>query len=279
MRHSSLRHFLLAAAAGLPAVAHANTGVGLGFFLGMSTALLPALVVIIPLEALILRFALPVRFLRVLWFAFVANLLSTVLGAIIGAALDRVAGTQLRSVGVAGFAGAVLLMYAITVAIEHAVVRRRLGEVPRKAVLRAILIANAVSYVLLVLWTHFMGAAMDSHLHRSYMTEAVNVGGVAKTAAAEYFQAHGRFRADRKEKPTKYTRRVTTTDTGRITVEIDYPPLDVLNGQALVLEPELHEGKIHAWHCYVPQAPFKYFPANCRFRSAAESAKVYGRVQ
>ena len=252
----------------------------MGPFLPMSIALVPALVVVIPLEAGILRFTLPVRFPRALWLALVANLLSTVLGAMIGAALDVALVAPLRhATGLATFAVGVVFMYALTAWIEYVVIRRRLVELPPRPVLRAVLIANAVSYVLLVGWSYAVYVAGDSTVHRARMTEAVNVGGVAKTDAAEYFQAHGRFRAERREKPTKYTRRVTTTDTGRITVEIDYPPLDVLNGQALVLEPELHEGKIHAWHCYVPQAPFKYFPANCRFRSAAESAKVYGRVQ
>ena len=247
-------------------------------FLSMSTALVPALVVIIPLEAAILRFALPARFLRVLWLAVVANLLSTVLGAMIGFALDFVMAVQLRhAMGLTAVILGVVAMYAITAWIEYLVVGRRAAEIPKRAVLRAVLIANAVSYALLLPWAWFVLVASDSTVHRARMTEAVNVGGVAKTDAAEYFQAHGRFRAHRQEKPTKHTRRVTTSDTGRITVEIDYPQLKVLDGQALVLEPEVREGKIEAWHCYVPQAPFKYFPSNCRFRSAAESAKIYGR--
>ena len=271
MRHSSLR--VLAAALALPSLAQANTGIGLGPFLPISMSLVPALVVVIPLEAAILRLILPVRFARLLWLAFLANILSTVVGAVLGFTLDFAFAMQLGlSLGIAAFVVGLLAMYAMTAWIELAVVRRKLAESPPRAVLRAILVANAVTYLLLVAWAYFVFVANDPMVHRSRMTEVVNVAQVAKTEAAEHFLANGRFRATRQEKPTVHTRRATTSEAGRITVEIDYPRLAELNGKSLVLEPELREGKLAAWHCYVPDAPLKYFPASCRYRSAAEAA-------
>ena len=276
MRHSVARATLAGLALAAPAAALANTGIGL--FFPAAVVIVPALVVVIPLEAAILWKALGVSFRRALWLAFLANMLSTILGAMIGIALDVAIGTGTGFIGLGGREGFLLslaAMFAITVWLEHIVVRRKQAAVAKGRVLRAVLAANAASYALLALAVPQL-IEPDPTIHRARMTEAVSVGGVAKTDAAEYFHANGRFRAAQREKPTQYTRRVTTTDSGRITVEIDYPALTALDGQALVLEPELHEGRIQAWHCYVPQAPFKYFPANCRFRSAAESAKVYG---
>ena len=129
MRHSSLRHCLLAATLAVPASAHANTGIGMGPFLPISVALVPALLVVIPLEAGILRLALPVRFGRALWLSFLANLLSTLLGAVFGAALDVALMSALRlATGLATFIAGVLSMYALTAWIEYRVIGRRLAE-------------------------------------------------------------------------------------------------------------------------------------------------------
>ena len=38
---------------------------------------------------------------------------------------------------------------------------------------------------------------------------------------------------------------------------------------AFVYEPVVRDRQIIEWRCYVPEAPLKYFPTACRFRSAA----------
>jgi hypothetical protein len=72
---------------------------------------------------------------------------------------------------------------------------------------------------------------------------------------------------------SRYAKSVTTSESGRIVAEIDYPVLNELHGKALVYEPEVRGGQIVAWHCHVPEAPLKHFPPACRSRGAAPGGK------
>jgi hypothetical protein len=273
LANSSLRPTLPAAALALPALAYANAGIGAAPFIGLSVATVPALALVIPLEAAILRLAVPAGFPRLLWLSLFANVLSTVLGAAVGVVLTLVSDVLfLRGFGLAGLVLGLLVMYAATAAIEYAVLRRKLVEPPRPVLLRAVCIANAISYVLIAGWAYFAFVHMDTTVPRSRMYEALNVAIATRSAAVEQYQSSGRFFAHRQDRPTANTRTVSLTEKGLITVEIHYPPMAEVNGKTLVMEPEIREGRILAWHCYVPEAPLRFFPPGCRFRSAAESA-------
>ena len=230
------------------------------------------LVVVIPLEAAIFRKLLPLGFARALGLSLLANLPSTILGAMIWVALEAApAGSLSLRIGTAGWAAAVAVLYVVTALLEFVVAKARLVEIRRPKVLRAVLGANAVSCVLLFGSAWFVVAVHDSNALRKRVYEVLKAGSLAKVEAWEYFQANGRFRATRQEKPNRHTRLVTTSDSGRVTAEVDYPSADDLHGKTVAWEPEIRNGKIVDWHCYVPEAPLKYFPAPCRFRTAADA--------
>lgn len=268
MRHSSLGRAAIATAGAASTTAHANAGIG--FFTPASIVLVVAVIPVILIEAPVLWWRLRIGARRALYVSMCANLVSTLLGAVIGFALDMAVGLATGMMGASGREGvliALVLMFGISCWLENLVVRRMQPDLPRPAVLGAVLIANLVTYLLLA-GVAAATLSPDPMLVRARMTEVVNVAGVAKTDAAEHFHAQGRFRASRQEAPTKYVRRVTTEESGRIVAEIASPDKEELDGKTLVLEPEVREGRIIAWRCYVPEAPLKFFPASCRYRTA-----------
>lgn len=270
MAHRRFR-IVLAGAAAFPATAFANSGIG--FFMPASIFLALAVIPVILVEAPLLWWRLRVPPLRSLSLSVRANLSSTLVGAVIGAAFDIAVGLTTGMSGFAGLEGiliALVPLFGITWWVEYKVVRRAERDIARPKVLGATLLANVVSYALLAALA-IATISRDPTLKRARMTEVVNVAMVARVDAAEQYQAMGRFRASRQEAPTRHVRRVTTEESGRIVAEIAYPKDEELDGKTLVMEPEVRDGKLVAWHCYVPEAPFKYFPASCRNRDARGS--------
>ena len=275
MRHSRLARAAAAGTGSMPGIAFANSGIG--FFTPASILLVLAVIPVILVEAPILWWRLGVPGRRALWLSTSANIVSTILGAVIGVAFDLAIGVATGMSGFSGpigFAIALVPMFALTLWIEWLVIRRM--QAGATGVFSAVLAANAVSYVLLAA-AALVFVPPDPTMTRSRMTEVINVLGVAKVDAAEYFQANGRFRASTQEAPTVRTRRVRTEDSGRIVAEIALPGNAELDGKIVAYEPEIEDGKIVAWHCYVPEAPHKFFPAACRYRSAAESRRAQQR--
>jgi len=86
MRHSRLRGVLGATLAALPASAHANMGIG--FFAPSILVTVPALIPAILIEAVVLARMLELRFPAAAGTSFLANLASTIVGAVLAIALD-----------------------------------------------------------------------------------------------------------------------------------------------------------------------------------------------
>jgi hypothetical protein len=229
---------------------------------------------VILVEAPVLGWRLKVSARRALWLSFSANVVSTLLGVVLGLAFDLAIGATTGmsgGAGPAGFVVALVLMFGITLWIESGVLKRM--QPPTPALFQATLLANTISYVLLAAFA-VVFVPPDPTLNRSRMTEVMAVLGVAKLEATEDFNATGRFRASAREAPSRHTRRVRTEESGRIVAEIALPGTQELDGKLVVYEPEVKDGKLLAWRCHVPEAPLKHFPAMCRFRSAAEAARL-----
>jgi hypothetical protein len=67
---------------------------------------------------------------------------------------------------------------------------------------------------------------------------------------------------------SKYLRALTLEENGRMVGVLAFPNAE-LDGKRVIYEPRVEGGRIVAWSCYVPDAPFKHFPPTCRQRSAA----------
>jgi hypothetical protein len=267
-RHSRLR-WLAAGIAGAPLLAHANTGIG--YLLPGAISLVFALLPVVLAEGFVLWRLLGVGFGRGQWMSLVANLASTLAGALIALGVDLALGTATGSAGPppgrVTFLVSLALLFPISWWIEARVARSMAQAVEARRVSRAALVANAISYVMLavaiVAWV-----PEDATPVRWQMTEVINAAGVVKTEVAEHYQVHGRFKAQTIEAPTKLTRRITVDERGRIVAQIAMPSRPEVDGKAFVYEPVTAGagGPLLEWRCYSPDAPLKYFPAHCRAR-------------
>ena len=272
MLHSRRAAPLVAIAALAPALAHANAGIG--FFTPAAMSLVLALIPVVIVEWVILRWRLSVGTGRAFRLALVANLASTLLGAVIGVALDLLlmAGTGMSGVsGPIGFTVSLVLMFGISWWIERRTVASMSPAIPRPLVGRAVLVANLASYAMLVPAVFMLVPQETSFTDRSRMTEVLNAMSVEKRDVAEHHAKTGTFPPARTlEKPTTNTLRIVRTDDGKVTGFIASRRKE-LDGKAIVYEPEVRGRDIVAWRCYVPEAPLKYFPAACRSANAADA--------
>ena len=271
MRHSR-RAGLAIAMAACPAVAHANAGIG--FFTPASISLLAALVPVILIEGFVLRWRLPVPMGRSFKLSAVANLASTLLGAVLGVAFDILLSGATGVSGLSGPIGFVIslaLMFGITVWIEKRTVARMSPAIPAPLVGRAVLVANAITYALLSVAVFLLVAPEASYSDRSRVTEVINVMIVERAEVLEHYRKTGNFPPARTvEAPTKNTRRLVREADGRILgfIASSRPEID---GRAIVYEPVMGGSQIVGWKCYTPGLPTNIMPAACRFRSAAEA--------
>jgi hypothetical protein len=249
----------------LPFAAHANTGVG---FLILSIPVMAlGLLPVILIEAPVLSRFLRVSFLRGLWLSFVANAASTILGALIGIAVD-IALVVLLKTSFPAVAPVVLValvpMFFITWWIERKVVVRMQPDAKPLAT-RATLVANAISYLalaaaVLVFWPE------DWTLVRSQLTEVLNAMSVAKLEVSEEFEKRGRFPATLQAPRSKFLRSLTIEPGGRLVAVVSMPDRKGVDGKRIVMEPRVDGRRIAEWKCYTPDLEFKYLPTSCRAR-------------
>jgi hypothetical protein len=242
---------------------------GIGFLIPASLFIVFALIPIVLIEWPVFawRLGLPPR--RALWVSLAANLVSTFGGALIGVAIDLTLGIATGSAGGTGWQAVLVglvLMFGITWLIERAVVRRMQPELAPSKAGSVALLANGITYVLLAIASVAFVPGGEPMLARSIMAEVISAAGVEKLEQGEHFQAQGRFNARAQESPTQHTRRILVDEAGRITATIAYPGNRELDGRTIVFVPEMRDGKLAAWHCTVPEAPLKFFPAACRQR-------------
>lgn len=273
MRHSRLARSAVVSMGLVPGAALGNAGIG--FFSPGSMLLVLGIIPVIALEAAVLGWWLRPGVKRAFVLSAGANVVSTLAGGVLGFVLDMVLAGATGSMGSAGREGYLVglaLMFAISWGIENLTVRAMLPESARPRAFTATLVANAVSYAGLAACA-FALLPPDSMPARARMTEVINAAGIVKTEAAEHYEAHGRFKALIQEAPTRHTRRVSVEESGRVTAVIAYPAVKELDGKAFVFEPVIRDGKLVEWRCYVPEAPLRYFPAMCRYRTAQEAAR------
>lgn len=251
----------------MPFAAHANTGVG--FLILTIPVMVVGLVPVILIEAPVLSRVLKVKFLRGLWLSFLANLASTILGAIIGVAIDipfiLALGTGFPPVFWVALA-ALVPMFFITWWIERRVVGRMQPPDTTLLVKRATLVANAISYAALAVAVvlFYPDDPLDT---RSRLTEVIAAMTATKTYSSEEFEKYGYFRTDPPPAGvSKYVRSLDRERSGRIVAVISMPSRAEIDGKRIVMEPRLEGGKIVEWKCYTPDLDFKYLPAACRQR-------------
>jgi hypothetical protein len=143
------RGVLLAALALLPACAYANTGVPI--LARTMTGMVIALIPIIAIESLVLRDQLGISALSALGTATVANIVSTLVGVGLAASEILLAPVFVIMVDSTNILTLILLLplFFLSVVIERPVVGIMTKSADVAVVRRAILIANACSYVLI----------------------------------------------------------------------------------------------------------------------------------
>ena len=253
-------------------MAHANAGIG--FFTPAAMSILLALVPVILIEGVILRWKLPVATGRAFVLALAANVASAVLGVVLGFGLDLLVGSATGSSGLwgpMGFTISLALMFAFSWWVEKRTVVAMSPAVPVGQASRAVLLANAVTYALLVVAVFVLVPGEEPYLDRSRLTEVLNAMSVEKREVKDHHAQAGTFPPARTvEKPTANSRRITREADGRIVGLIASKKAE-LDGRALVFEPVVRGRDIVGWKCFSPDAPLKVLPAGCRFRSAAEA--------
>ena len=273
MRGARRARIVVALAAALaPAAAQANAGIG--FFSPGALSILFGIVPVILVEGVVLRWKLPVGTGRAFVLALVANLASAILGAIIGFGLDL---ALIAASGASGFSGPVgftvslVFMFGLSWWIEKQTVAGMSPAIPLPAVGSAVLVANVVTYAMLVVAVFLLVAQEEPYLDRARVTEVINVMRVERTAVIEHHASTGSFPPARTvERPTANTRRLVREADGRI-VGVLASKRPELDGKAIVHEPQVRGRDIVGWKCFVPEAPLKLMPAACRFRSAAQA--------
>ena len=255
-----------------PLPAEANSGIGL-FGLVWPLAFLFLLPAILG-EGLVVWRIWKVGFLRALWWMTLANLVSTVAGALVGFSAEIATYHVSLPVTAGGMVGALLPLFVISWLIEWAGIRNKRPKDSAASPRKVALVANAVSYALIVAALFaFPRLREPPMIERTMVFEALTEMYAAKSEVADYFQAmrglpepmplsanpHGRLRSLKIE------------GEGRLVGELRMPGRAQLDGKLLVLAPRLQEGRIAEWTCRAPDVPDKYLPASCRRGPTAPS--------
>lgn len=261
MRHSRLAGSAAAVAASAPGVAQANAGIGL-LSPGALVAI-PALVPAIFVEAGVLARMLGLRYPRALWISFVANVFSTVIGAVIAIGFDVALGGGGPAPGRGLFLVSLVPMFFLSWWLELWSVRRRLpGDVVPRAP-RATFAANLLTYALMAVAISFMD--FPDPLLRSRVLEGMGQMNVAKMDVAEHFEKQGAFPAPGPiAAKARTVRSLSRGREGRIELVFELPESPEGNGRRLILQPRVEGGRIVEWVCYSPDMAFRYLPPACR---------------
>lgn len=255
---------VLAATAALPA--HANTGIGLlvMWIPAAIAALIPAILV----EAAIFTRLLAQKLDRALWISTVANVASTLAGAVIAILVDIAlfwsTGSSGAEWGRAPLLIALVPMFFVTWWLETKVVRRMQPAESKALARRASLVANLVTYAGMAIGVFLLVAPAGGSVNRVHISEVLAAMGVAKADIAEQFQANKTWPAPRNYEPGRYARSLSADANGRIVVVLSFPGSPDGDGKHIVYEPRVEKGIIVEWRCSSPDLAPKYLPAACR---------------
>ncbi len=259
-----------AIALGWPLAAQANAGVGL--FSVAVPFTLAALVPAILVEAPVFSRMLGVGWRRGLWWSLLANLVSTVAGAILAVLADFALLAPSGSSGLvptlASTLSALLPMFLVTWWLETITVRALQPAGAAASPRRAALVANVVSYALLVAAMFFLvgpGSEFPRSDARSRIGEVLAQMGAQKTELAEHFATRGEFPAPRGVAvATRYASSLRIEEGGRIVARIHYPGVAEVDGAQVSLVPRVESRAIVSWECHAPRSAHKFLPASCR---------------
>lgn len=257
-----------------PASAWANSGIG--FMLVSVPAMVLTLIPAILIEAPVLSrmLALPLR--RALDLSARANFRSTLLGALIALAVDLLLMGLGGGSGMPPHRGTLVLslvpMFFLTWWIEHRAVAGTVPETPRKRVLLAVLMANAVSYFALfavIAWTPlFIG--YDRAGYREQLYSTVHVAQPWQRKVEEYWAKHKRLPGHTADigveniAPRREIRSMSVQTGGVIVVELRFPGDPDIDGKRLIITPQVSGEAISGWQCRAPELPRNYTPVTCR---------------
>jgi hypothetical protein len=240
MRNSTLGFAVGITGVLAPAIAHANTGVGL--FMPAAMANVVALIPVILLEGLILWRLLAVPARRGFYLSLIANLASTIVGFAIGLPIDLLLGGGLPGSG-AGVAISLFLMLWLSWWIEAKVVRRMQKADPAVKAGRATLFANVASYALLIVMALIFIPA-DPWPVRARMTEVLNTLRVAQDSVAEHYMSNGRFPEKFEPGLSAAVKSIRLAPDGRLIATVELPKYPPAHGKEVIATPRVADGKI-----------------------------------
>ncbi len=266
-----MRFLLFAVGVLVPALAHANAGIG--YFTLAVPLVLVALAPAVFIEAGVIQLVLKTAYRRALSLSWWANLRSTLWGVGLGIAGDVVLVVLTGSPGPEPTRSLALLMlvpfFLLSWRIEMRAVSRLAPEASPGKVLLATGAANAITYAAMAAGAVAMYPADGSYQSRARVSEALLAGTVARTSVTEFWQTNERFPKDAAEAglpgagDSRY--QVALLPEGRIEVRINLDNA-ALRGKRLVLAPKAVDGKPDAleWTCRSPDIEPRYLPSNCR---------------
>ena len=258
----------------IPATAWANTGIG--FLMVSIPTIVIALVPVIFIEAPVLSRMLGLPLRRGLDLSARANFRSTWLGAVIALVVDLVFLGMSGSSGMPPHRGtlvfSLLLMFFLTWWIEHRYVAQRLPEVPRPRIRRATLVANLVSYAVLV--ALIVGTPLfrsyDQMGYRDQFYSVVNAAQPWKEKVEAYWAQHKRLperSADigiESSAPRHDIRSIGVQAGGAIVVELRVDGDAEVDGKKLIFTPQVNGGAVSGWQCRAPGLPDRFTPVMCK---------------
>ena len=244
-----------------PVAASANTGVGLLVMAVPITiiGLIPAILV----EAPILSRVLQLPGLRGLWISCIANVVSTIVGFVVALVTSFVPvmyGEFIRETVLISL----VPMFFLTWWIENLVVRRMVVAEKKPLAKRATGIANAFSYVAMMVCVAILVPSESTVFNRWRLGPALNELGIAKNDVAEDFRIKGAFPAPKSFTPVdKSVKSLVLEPGGRIVATLSFPGRPAGDGRHIVYEPVVIGGKLTGWKCS-SDIDNKYLPAACR---------------
>jgi hypothetical protein len=261
MRHSRLGLAVGVSVALAPAVAQANSGIGL--FMPAAMANVVALIPVVILEGLILWRLLRVTAKRGFYLSLIANLASTLVGFAIGVPFDVMMGGGGPPDSGLGVSISLFVMFWLSWWIEAKVVRRMQKADPATRAGRATFFANVASYaVLIALALIFIPG--DPWPLRTRLTEVLNTLRVAQDGLAEHYLMHGGFPEDFKPGLSKAVRSIRLASDGRLNATVDMPKYPEAHGKEIIVTPRIVDGKIAAWTCHSIDIDRRYMPRGCQ---------------
>ena len=255
--------------------AYANSGIGF-LLLGQSLMLL-ALVPVIPVEALVLSFVLGIPMGRALSLSFIANVVSTLIGALIASGVDVLLMMSTDSSGPepTKLSASLMLLPCILLSwlIEYRSVAKRASECSSSQVRKATGLANLISSVGLIVfvWSSASGfretGAMST---RAVIAEGLASASGAKAEIQEFYLNHRRLPNDARalklgEPSTKYE--LTVLPGGRVQIKYNRPDMPTIHEKHVILAPTTNagDGFQMQWLCRSPDIEDQgVLPVNCR---------------